>query len=243
MDVVFKSLVGSHNYNLNNEKSDKDYKIFYYPTFEDLYYGRINSVSKKEKGNDVEYHDIRKLPQMLWKANVNFIEVLFSKEVDVQTSSGLYNDLFERREQIARMNLPYLYDACNGMIHAKMKDADRDMNYVDSMDGWKNQINKVSKSMYQVSRMHKFLRDYADGNFKSFAEAIDVENGEDRDYLLKIKSGQVNPFTLFKMYEELHNSNQNDELKKKYKEQAKDEKLYKEIEMLVQNYVYVNVIE
>ena len=35
---AFKSLVGSHNYNLNIETSDKDYKVFVFPTFDDLYF-------------------------------------------------------------------------------------------------------------------------------------------------------------------------------------------------------------
>ena len=34
---VLKALVGSHNYNLNTPESDKDYKLFVLPTFDDLY--------------------------------------------------------------------------------------------------------------------------------------------------------------------------------------------------------------
>ena len=41
--VVFKALVGSHNYNLNDETSDKDYKYFVLPTFDDLYTGKMFS--------------------------------------------------------------------------------------------------------------------------------------------------------------------------------------------------------
>jgi len=44
---MLQILVGSHNYNLNNENSDKDYKIFVCPTFEDLYYNK--KLSKVEK--------------------------------------------------------------------------------------------------------------------------------------------------------------------------------------------------
>ena len=38
-ETVFKALVGSHNYNLADKNSDKDYKVFVLPTFEDLYNG------------------------------------------------------------------------------------------------------------------------------------------------------------------------------------------------------------
>ena len=36
---LIKALVGSHNYNLNTETSDKDYKVFVLPTFNELYKG------------------------------------------------------------------------------------------------------------------------------------------------------------------------------------------------------------
>ena len=44
--AVLKALVGSHNYNLNTESSDKDYKYFVLPTLDDLYDGTIFSASK-----------------------------------------------------------------------------------------------------------------------------------------------------------------------------------------------------
>ena len=80
-EVVFKALVGSHNYNLNTETSDKDYKYFVLPTFEDIYYNK--TISKNVVSEDVDYtvHDIRKLPMLWWKTNINFVEPLFSREV------------------------------------------------------------------------------------------------------------------------------------------------------------------
>lgn len=44
--VVLKALVGSHNYNLNTESSDKDYKYFVLPTLDDLYNGTIFLLQK-----------------------------------------------------------------------------------------------------------------------------------------------------------------------------------------------------
>ena len=37
---LFRVLTGSHNYNMNTPESDKDYKIFVLPTFDDLYHGK-----------------------------------------------------------------------------------------------------------------------------------------------------------------------------------------------------------
>lgn len=130
--VVFKALVGSHNYNLNDETSDKDWKYFVLPTFDDLYEGKMFSTSKVGTEEDYDVHDIRKLGDLFWKANVNFLEVLYSKEfefgkiIDERQSLKLgdiwlIQEIFELRESIVTMNLPYLYSACKGMYHEKMK--------------------------------------------------------------------------------------------------------------------------
>ena len=55
---AFKSLVGSHNYNLNIETSDKDYKVFVFPTFDDLYFNK--SYSKSCIGETEDYDKLEK---------------------------------------------------------------------------------------------------------------------------------------------------------------------------------------
>ena len=61
-EVVFKTLVGSHNYGLNRKGSDKDYKVYLAPTFDDLYEGNKFSHQTVSFAVDMDYHDIRKLP-------------------------------------------------------------------------------------------------------------------------------------------------------------------------------------
>jgi len=133
--VVFKALVGSHNYNLNDESSDKDWKYFVLPTFDDLYGGTRFSASKVGTEEDYDVHDIRKLTDLLWKANVNFLEVLYSNDVQefwklteqgvprrlAVGSAHILREIFDIRDSIVTMNLPYLYSACKGMFHEKMK--------------------------------------------------------------------------------------------------------------------------
>ena len=49
---MLKFLVGSHNYNLNTEESDKDWKVFLYPSFDNLYNNTYNTrpttITEKE---------------------------------------------------------------------------------------------------------------------------------------------------------------------------------------------------
>lgn len=81
--MAFKALVGSHNYNLADENSDKDYKMFVLPTFEDLYKGKMYSKQIIGETEDLDVHDIRKIVNLFYKSNINFIEVLFTNELHV----------------------------------------------------------------------------------------------------------------------------------------------------------------
>ncbi|WP_080845635.1 DNA polymerase beta superfamily protein [Cytobacillus gottheilii] len=191
---AFKVLVGSHNYNLNTANSDKDYKMFFYPSFEDLYSGEKYSKATTGETEDVELHDIRKLPDMLWKSNVNFLEVLFSKEVEeYRAYFNLYKELHSKREEIASMNLPYLYDACMGMFHKKKKEFERD---IEKSVDW----SKVSKHTMSVTRIVDFLHRYEANNW-SFENAIYYsENEHMRNTLLDIRNGKYETETELRVF-------------------------------------------
>jgi len=177
----FKALVGSHNYNLQTETSDKDYKVFFYPNFSELYSGEKYSKAMTSNSEDIEYHDIRKLPDMLWKSNVNFLEVLFSTEV--HKNDDLYDELWSKREDIARMNLPYLYDACMGMFYKKKKEFVRNLN---NDSEW----SKVCKHVMSAVRIVDFLQRYESNNW-NFQDAINYKNNEfKREVLLSIRKGE-----------------------------------------------------
>ncbi len=87
--IVLKALVGSHNYNLATgvsvhsdtgiafPASDKDYKVFILPTFEDLYNGEMYSEQIIGEKVDWDIHDIRKLSSILFKANINPINTMY----------------------------------------------------------------------------------------------------------------------------------------------------------------------
>lgn len=110
--------VGSHNYGLNNERSDEDYKVFVFPTFDDLYSAQMFTTPGKQSAEmDFTAHDVRKLVEMVFKANLNFIEVLFSNKREVSPN---LEQLFDMRNLLAVMNLPALYNATMGMHFEKM---------------------------------------------------------------------------------------------------------------------------
>ena len=129
-DISFVALVGSHNYCLSDSNSDYDFKIFVYPTFDDMYYTtRKTGIDTKVKGNDLKTTDIRQLKSVLSKSNINFIEVLFSDDIYIPEYNNAnldkYNDellkfLFHNREKIATMNIPHLIKAVTSSSFHRM---------------------------------------------------------------------------------------------------------------------------
>lgn len=115
--IVVKALTGSHNYNLNTPASDKDYKYFVMPTFEDLYNNKMFATSSQSETLDYDVHDIRKLADLVWKANINFVEVLYSR--DLYVADGL-KQIFKMRSMWSKMNLPGFKNATYGTHLSKM---------------------------------------------------------------------------------------------------------------------------
>lgn len=223
--LCFKALVGSYNYNLNTAQSDKDYKIFFYPSFDDLYQGGQYSQAIVSDDEDVEYHDIRKLPSLLYKSNVNFMEVLFSEEYAIYDEE-LFSVLFALRDEIANINLPYLYDACFGMFIQKMKEFKRDMG--------KGLGLKTCKHAMSAYRILDFLMRFQKNSFSSFKQAIQYDFGDlIRVLLLDIRNGKYKYNELeemiaekekkIKVIESLYKSfEMNDKLKEKMEEAVKE---------------------
>ena len=171
--TIFSALVGSHNYNLHNEHSDKDYKAFVLPTFHDLYKGKMYHNSSMSQDVDLDVHDVRRIPNLFWKANINFLEVLFSMEIKVEVGYAEFvEEMFANKERIAAANLPYLYNACVGMSLRKRKGMDK---YSESME-YSRQFGYNIKEAAHSFRMLDFLERYA--KFGSFADAIWYEKDE-----------------------------------------------------------------
>ena len=242
--VVFKSLVGSHNYNLNTETSDKDYKIFLLPSFDDLYSGKKFSKAYVGDTEDYDVHDIRELSNLFWKSNVNFLEVLFSKEIIINPAlnfqvHNLLVDLFAKKNVIASMNLPCLYNACIGMYKTKS-------NTVLNGIGDKDLIGKYgydTKSAMHSIRILDFLCRFYDSGFTDFEHAIRY-NEDDiySDILLTLKSGKM----YFSDYLILSNElflHVQDKYADMYKNCTSNEQTKEEIDEIVKEIIKLNIKE
>lgn len=239
---VLKALTGSHNYNLNVETSDKDYKVFVLPTFDDLYHGNTLSKSSVSETEDISVHDIRMLTKMLYKSNVNFIEVLFSKELiinpDISISTyATITSIIKDREKYARMNLPYLWDACIGMYYQNS----RKMKHIFIGDENCDRLFDSKKAM-TAYRILDFLDRYAtflqNEIYQPFKNAI-YYNDDERSNMLYIRQ-EASLKEVEELLEQKLEKVENN-YKDFYKNSTVDEKLKLELEKDLKKIVYKNI--
>lgn len=200
-EFILKALVGSHNYKLNTKGSDKDYKGFVAPTFEELYKHQYYSNQTVTELVDISEHDIRKLPDLLFKSNLNFMEVLFSDEITMINSPEL-QEIFSLKDEIARINLPYLYNACAGTHIQKMNALNK------GTEGTQHLVDKFgfdTKQAVHAYRVENFPVRFEATGFTDFKKAMTYE-GEDRDFILSIKHGEFSEETFRNFMKHYHES-------------------------------------
>lgn len=189
---AFRALVGSYNYNLNGPTSDKDYKVFIFPTFDDLYsntkFGRMY-VGNDE---DLDVHDVRELGNLFFKSNMNFLELLFTNELKLSTDNDkvnqdLIHELFSMKDDIARMNLQNLYKSTVGTFDQRMRKLNKG---TDATQSLVDKYEYNTKEAMNAIRGLDFLKKFADNDFSNFKEAIFYKKDDDlRAILLGIKNG------------------------------------------------------
>jgi len=237
--ILFKSLVGSHNYNLQTATSDKDYKIFVLPTFDDLYEGKHFSKSIVGEAEDWDVHDIRKATHLWWKSNINFLEVLFSEECIVNvnlklTTLSKLDIIFKYKDDIARMNLPYLYDACIGMYRTKRNNIHK------GTEGTQHLIDKFgfnTKEAMHSLRVLDFIARFANSGFTNFKSAIWFNSDTVSKYILEsVRYGGYSEEMYLKLADEIFNTVQNRH-ETIYKSQLPDEELKNKILVLIKEII------
>lgn len=237
--IVYCSLVGSHNYNLNELNSDKDYKVFVVPSFDDLYYNQ--QYSKASIGEDIDYevHDIRKLASLLWKGNIHFIETLFSEEyyLGPELWAKRMGDILNQKDRLARMNLSYLWDACQGKFFNKFKALEK------ATAGTKDLFKKYGYDTKQAQHCYRcldFLERYQKRDFNDFKGAIYYDEGAERDFIINIKQGVFSLDEFKKMVQA--KQNEISRLERLYKIQSADNVLHEVLDKQVKKLIRESMI-
>ncbi|MGG0794759.1 nucleotidyltransferase domain-containing protein [Brevibacillus laterosporus] len=231
--TVLKALVGSHNYGLATPESDKDFKVFVLPTFDDLYHGKMYTKDTIGVEEDYDVHDIRKAVNLWWKSNLNFLEVLYSKQLN--SYSQEISKIIAMKKEIVRMNLPYLYNACKGMHFEKMKRLNK------ATEDTENLVEKYgynTKEALHAYRILDFPVRFAITNFEDFEWAMTYE-GTTAQRMLDIKYGEYNR----EQYEELVSQKcaHFRQLSKVYGSMIPNEEIKQEVESLIYKMILKNI--
>jgi len=227
-EIAVEALTGSHNYNLHTPTSDEDYKYFVVPTFEDLYGGKFFSSSMQSDLVDYTCHDIRQLSNLIWKANINFIEVLFSTQL--WYTRGL-EFLFENAEKWVGMNLPASRNATYGMHLQKMGDLHKG---TEKTQGLVNTFGYDTKQACHALRCLYVLEKY--GKSESMKEALWFNDGKKRDTLLEVKAGKYTEAEFLDIVEHWH-THVWGELSKNYNDTRANNELKEELDSLMLEFV------
>lgn len=241
--ICLKALVGSHNYNLNTPESDKDYKYFVYPTFDDLYDAKMYHKEVVTETEDYTIHDIRKLPMLVWKANVNFLEIMYSKELSA--IDGIDEYLIEHREAFSLMNMKQMYSAALGMFMNKLNQTFKDSpgrhaNYEKYGYDTKSACHAVRLLDFAERITNNIENHCSDPVQKAFYYE---DNDPGKKYLLSIKRGDYSKKEIERVLDILHEKfivNENTEVKKYFQKEAEHD-LYDEFKKQIKYLVSCNI--
>lgn len=254
----FRARTGSWNYNLNDENSDEDYKVFVFPTFEDLYNGEKFARSYIGKEVDLDVHDIRKLPMLFWKSNIAYLEILFSDKITrtmetkdfniathsqaesvIDRSGELMHEIFLMRDKIVKMNLPHLYDACIGMhIQKSMGINKGSVNTQILVDTYGFETKQALHSL----RVLDFLTRFEFNDFTDFESAIRYPTGDsNRKFLLDLKHEKMSKEDYLKIADE-NLLRCRSKLKERYCSQPVDNETNEKLISIIKELVRINLV-
>lgn len=233
--VAIKALVGSWASNLNTPTSDEDWKYFVTPTFDDLYSGKMFSSANQSDTLDYDCHDIRQLGTLLWKSNINFIVVLFSRNVDCNPGMQW---IFDHADDYGSMNLPYFYSATMGMHFEKMKDV-LTGKATGNTQALVDEFGYDTKQACHAYRCLLVLGRLADGMSMRNALWFDNDSWE-RETLIGVKSG-VYTLDEFKDAVEVWKEYQKPKVEAWFKNQVAHEELSVELNRGIKTYIRVNL--
>lgn len=184
--VLLTAQIGSRNNGLSTEGSDSDLMVFVAPTFRDLFASKRHTFHTIEGDVDVAEYDIRRLPELVRKANPAFLEVMFSEHRVADTAAAPYvRAMMEMRDRVAAMNLPVMWDSGMGVHHQKMAKAVRptpDSQHLFDSHGYN------TKEAMRAMRVLRVLSRFAESGFSDYGGAMRADPAE-REYLLSIRDG------------------------------------------------------
>lgn len=184
-NYMYMGLYGSQNYHLDTEDSDVDAKAIVVPELRDLINNReVSKTYGNPEEGLVDVKDVRIMFQQFLKMNVNFLEILFTKEFatnlfffkEIVNLRGLRDDIVESDiKRFAQSNL--------GMMKSKMVKLTKPTPATEKAI---KQYGYSGKEACHIIRMGELLEGYLERGL-SFGEALDTRNSNKRELMLGFK--------------------------------------------------------
>lgn len=186
--IILTAMVGSHNYNLDTEESDTDYKSIIIPTMDGIFSNKLMNKSTVSKDRDDAHIDIRTFRKELLSSSPNSIEMLFSHSFDYEEGNKSVELLFDLKEEIAGMNKSMLYKAYMGMAKGDTLRLDKPVNQGSSAYPYYEKHGYNTKVLVNIVRGYSTLIRYARSGFEDYQSAIFVKE-DVRHAMLFAKNG------------------------------------------------------
>lgn len=170
--VIYRCVVGSKAFGLDDENSDTDLRGIYLPSAE-LHWSMFGVPEQIEnKENEEVYWELQKFLMLALKANPNILECLYTPLVEYKN---------EIAEELLAMRSAFLsklvYQTYNGYVMSQFKKLEQDLRT-------RNQI-KWKHAMHLIRLLLQGIEILREANLNVCVE-------ENRDKLLAIKRGEIN---------------------------------------------------
>lgn len=167
--VIYRCIVGSRAYGLDNEDSDTDRRGFYLPPAE-LHWSLFGLPEQLERGEET-YWELQKFFVLALKANPNVLECLYTPLVE-HSSPVAEMVLAQRHIFLSKL----IYQTYNGYVYSQFKKLEYDIkNYGEIR--WKHAMHLIRLLLSAISALREGV--------------ITVPVTDHRDELLSIRQGEV----------------------------------------------------
>ena len=164
--IVGVFLQGSQNYNMDDADSDVDTKCLIIPSLDEIVLasqpvstthcivdGKLVHTEEEKMGAEhCDAKDIRLYWKTLLKANINFVEILFTDHYIINSMyEELWNQILSMRESVARVNPLAAVKAMMGMVSEK---------YFALTHRYPSRVEWLDKFGYDPKQLHHLIRIY-----------------------------------------------------------------------------------
>lgn len=169
--VIYRCIVGSRAYGLDNESSDVDRRGIYLPPAEMQWslYGVPEQLEHKD--SEECYWEMKKFLTLALKANPNVLECLYTPLIEHATP--LANELLEMR--VAFLS-KLVYQTYNGYVMSQFKKLEQDLRAHDTIK-WKHAMHLIRLLLQGINILHEGF--------------LPVRVDEHKEKLLAIRRGET----------------------------------------------------